>query len=118
MKTVSLLRQSNLSNCDHHHQLGCWVLRAWFNSWSIAIRNASSSSPVKALKLYSQMHRKSLQFDSFSILYAINSCTHLHDNINSLSIIRHPPCPPSQTWLQYPRLRCYFTLARLRFSSF
>ncbi|KAL2524696.1 Pentatricopeptide repeat-containing protein [Abeliophyllum distichum] len=89
MKTVSLLRQSNLSYCNYHHQLGYWVLRAWFNSWSIAIRNASSSSPVKALKHYYQMHRKSLQFDSFSILYAINSCTHLPDNINSLSIIRH-----------------------------
>lgn len=89
MKSVSLVRQSILSYYNHHQNLGWWVLRVWFNSWSHAIRNASSNSPLKALKLFSQMHKKSSPFDSFSILYAINSCTHLPDNVDSLSIIRH-----------------------------
>ncbi|CAI9760003.1 unnamed protein product [Fraxinus pennsylvanica] len=89
MKSVSLVRNPILSYYNHHQNLGWWVLRSWFNSWSHAIRNASSSSPLKALKLYSQMHRKSLPFDSFSILYAINSCTHFPENVDSLSIIRH-----------------------------
>ncbi|XP_057471899.1 pentatricopeptide repeat-containing protein At5g66520-like [Actinidia eriantha] len=54
-----------------------------FNSWSFAIRNASS--PHKALQLYSQMQRLSVPFDSFSILFTLSSCTHLHN----LSLIRH-----------------------------
>ncbi|GFS43060.1 pentatricopeptide repeat (PPR) superfamily protein [Actinidia rufa] len=54
-----------------------------FNSWSFAIRNASS--PQNALQLYSQMQRLSVPFDSFSILFTLSSCTHLHN----LSLIRH-----------------------------
>ncbi|KAM7524753.1 hypothetical protein LguiA_014655 [Lonicera macranthoides] len=54
-----------------------------FNSWSLAIRNASS--PHKALHLYSQMQRQSTRFDSFSILFTLKSCTHLL----SLPIICH-----------------------------
>ncbi|XP_059654088.1 pentatricopeptide repeat-containing protein At5g66520-like [Cornus florida] len=57
-----------------------------FNSLSLAIRNAAaSSSPSKALHLYSQMHRQSLPLDSFSLLFTIKACTHLH----KLSLIRH-----------------------------
>ncbi|KAL8508693.1 hypothetical protein ACS0TY_019081 [Phlomoides rotata] len=62
---------------------------AHFNSQSSAIREASSSSsssPLKALNLYSRMQRQSLPFDTFSILSALKSCTNLPHN---LPIIRH-----------------------------
>ncbi|KAL0352635.1 UNVERIFIED_CONTAM: Pentatricopeptide repeat-containing protein [Sesamum angustifolium] len=57
-----------------------------FNSWAFSIRNASSSSPLKALQLYSLMQRRAVPFDSFSILFALKSCTYLPHNI---SILRH-----------------------------
>ncbi|KAI3455770.1 hypothetical protein Pfo_012433 [Paulownia fortunei] len=84
---------SNYSNCIliiqryiDHHPWNC-LFRAHFNSWAFAIKKASSSaSPLKALQLYSQMHRQSVPFDTFSILFALKSCNHLPHNIN---IIRH-----------------------------
>ncbi|KAI8000493.1 Pentatricopeptide repeat-containing protein [Camellia lanceoleosa] len=59
-----------------------WFVRS-FNSWSFAIKNASS--PNKALQLFSQMQRHSIPFDSFSILFTLKSCTHLHN----LPLINH-----------------------------
>ncbi|XP_073135792.1 pentatricopeptide repeat-containing protein At1g33350-like [Henckelia pumila] len=57
------------------------------NSWALAIKKASSSSsPLQALQLYSQLHRQSLPVDSFSILFALNSCSHISHGIN---IVRH-----------------------------
>ncbi|XP_051128728.1 pentatricopeptide repeat-containing protein At5g66520-like [Andrographis paniculata] len=56
--------------------------------WALAIRKASTSSPLKALLLYSCMHRQSLSFDSFSILFALKSCAHLPNN-TTISIARH-----------------------------
>ncbi|KAF2325485.1 hypothetical protein GH714_029459 [Hevea brasiliensis] len=41
--------------------------------------------PYKALDLYFQMHRRSIPFDSFSVLFTLKSCTRLQ----SLIIIRH-----------------------------
>ncbi|XVE75478.1 hypothetical protein DITRI_Ditri12bG0097000 [Diplodiscus trichospermus] len=67
-----------------------------FNSFTSAIRNASS--PHEALDLYSQMHRQSIPFDSFSILFTLKSCTplrnpnliaHLHSHILKLGFISH-----------------------------
>ncbi|PIN24285.1 hypothetical protein CDL12_02995 [Handroanthus impetiginosus] len=64
------------------------LFKVHFNSWAFAIREAaaSSSSPLKALQIYSRMQRQSVPFDSFSILFALKSFTHLPHNIN---IIRH-----------------------------
>ncbi|KAL6970838.1 hypothetical protein U1Q18_030522, partial [Sarracenia purpurea var. burkii] len=59
-----------------------WFIRG-FNSWSLAIRKASS--PHMALQLYSQMQRLSAPFDSFSILFTLNKCAPLQH----LSLIRH-----------------------------
>lgn len=61
--------------------LSCYV--KCFNSWALAIRNASS--PHKALSLYSQMHRHSVPFDTFSILFTLKSCTHSQD----IALIQH-----------------------------
>ncbi|GAV80092.1 PPR domain-containing protein/PPR_2 domain-containing protein [Cephalotus follicularis] len=76
---------STSSHCYCYCYCHCHI-RIWrnFNSWALSIKNASS--PHKALYLYSQMHRQSLPFDSFSILFTLKSCTHLHDN---LFVIRH-----------------------------
>ncbi|XP_021901536.1 pentatricopeptide repeat-containing protein At5g66520-like [Carica papaya] len=63
-----------------------WLTRA-FNSWAFAIKHASS--PHKALQLLSQMHRHSIPFDTFSILYALKSCTPLHH----IQLIRHLHSP-------------------------
>ncbi|XP_021822140.1 pentatricopeptide repeat-containing protein At5g66520-like [Prunus avium] len=66
------------------------------NSWASAIRNASP--PQKALHIYSQMHRESIPFDSFSMLYTLKSCTqlrnqeiiqHLHAHIMKLGFGNH-----------------------------
>ncbi|KAF5472206.1 hypothetical protein F2P56_008943 [Juglans regia] len=54
-----------------------------FNSWALAIRNASS--PQKALYLYSKMHQLSLPFDSFSLHFTIKACAQLQSRI----IIQH-----------------------------
>ncbi|XP_031282694.1 pentatricopeptide repeat-containing protein At5g66520-like [Pistacia vera] len=54
-----------------------------FNSWALAIKNAHS--PNEALHFYSQMHRQSPSFDSFSILFTLKSCTHLRN----LNVIHH-----------------------------
>lgn len=71
-----------------HHQA--------FNSWAKAIKN--SSSPNQALNLYSQMHRKSIPFNTFSILYTLKSITqlqktsllyHLHAHILKLGFSTH-----------------------------
>lgn len=59
-----------------------WFIKR-FGPWANALRNASS--PNKALLIYSKMHRKSVPFDSFSILFALKHCARL----NNLSIIRH-----------------------------
>ncbi|KAL7089779.1 hypothetical protein ACP275_13G203800 [Erythranthe tilingii] len=75
---------------NHHHPWS-FLFRARFNSWAFAIRNAasasSSSSPLKALQLYSRMHRQSVPFDTFSALYALKSCTLLPSH--NLNILRH-----------------------------
>lgn len=55
----------------------------FFNSWALAIKNASS--PRKALFLYSQMHRQSVPFDTFSILFTLKSCTQFQD----IALIQH-----------------------------
>ncbi|KAJ4824064.1 hypothetical protein Tsubulata_000908 [Turnera subulata] len=57
--------------------------RAGYNTWAASIKDASS--PHKALTIYCHMHRCSIPFDSFSILFTIKSCTPLHDPI----LIRH-----------------------------
>ncbi|XP_073303639.1 pentatricopeptide repeat-containing protein At1g33350-like [Primulina huaijiensis] len=63
------------------------VVHYSFNSWALAIKKASSSSsPLQALQLYSQLQRQSLPVDSFSILFALKSCSHFSHGIN---IIRH-----------------------------
>ncbi|KAL5060811.1 hypothetical protein RYX36_032415 [Vicia faba] len=59
-------------------------VRRW-SSWALSIKKASSSSPKKALHLYSKMHRNGVPFDSFCILFTLKSSTHLH----SLPIIHH-----------------------------
>ncbi|KAG8654248.1 pentatricopeptide repeat-containing protein At1g33350 [Manihot esculenta] len=70
--------------------------RKCFNAWASQIKNASS--PYKALDLYFQMHRRSVPFDSFSILFTLKSCTrlqslviirHLHSHIIKLGFITH-----------------------------
>ena len=67
-----------------------------FNSWTLAIKNASS--PHKTLDLYCQMHRQSIPLTSFSILFTLKSCTplhnsnliaHLHSHILKLGFISH-----------------------------
>ncbi|KAB2026286.1 hypothetical protein ES319_D06G209100v1 [Gossypium barbadense] len=67
-----------------------------FNNWTLAIKNASS--PHQALVLYSQMHRQSVPFNSFSILFTLKSCTplrnpslvaHLHCHILKLGFVSH-----------------------------
>lgn len=52
-------------------------VRRW-SSWALSIKKASSSSPTKALYLYSKMHRNGVPFDSFCILFTLKSSTHLH----------------------------------------
>ncbi|KAK9014638.1 hypothetical protein V6N11_005791 [Hibiscus sabdariffa] len=67
-----------------------------FNTWALAIKNASS--PRQALDLYSQMHRQSVPLNSFSILFTLKSCTplknpsliaHLHCHILKLGFVSH-----------------------------
>lgn len=89
----------------HHSQIAnptkppfsgfCRFIRA-FNSWTSAIKNASS--PHKALDIFCQMHRQSIPFDSFSILFSLKSCTplhnsnliaHFHSHILKLGFISH-----------------------------
>ncbi|KAI5650287.1 hypothetical protein M9H77_36292 [Catharanthus roseus] len=54
-----------------------------FNLWSSAIRNASSSQG--AMRIYIQMQRQGVPYESFSILFAIRACTDAYN----LPIIRH-----------------------------
>lgn len=71
----------------HHQPPSSWAFSACFNSWALAIKKASSSSsPLQALQLYSQLQRQSLPVDSFSALFALKSCSHIFHGIN---IIRH-----------------------------
>ncbi|KAF4380213.1 hypothetical protein G4B88_001364 [Cannabis sativa] len=58
-----------------------------FTSFALAIRNASS--PHKALSLYSDMHQKSVPFDSFSILFTLKSCTRLHNVVLNKHLHAH-----------------------------
>lgn len=58
-----------------------------FSSWGLAIRDASSTQ--NALFLYSQMHRQSATFDSFSILYTLKSCTQLHNLVTIQHLHAH-----------------------------
>ncbi|KAI3776839.1 hypothetical protein L1987_46629 [Smallanthus sonchifolius] len=51
--------------------------------WSQAIKNASS--PHKSVQIYTQMHRQSIPVDSFTVLYTLTACTHLHN----LPLLRH-----------------------------
>ncbi|KAI3669101.1 hypothetical protein L6452_40324 [Arctium lappa] len=53
------------------------------SSWISAIKNASS--PCKSVQIYTQMHRQFIPVDSFSVLYTLTACTHLHN----LSLLRH-----------------------------
>ncbi|KAK4440390.1 Pentatricopeptide repeat-containing protein, mitochondrial [Sesamum alatum] len=71
--------------CFNHHSWNS-PFTAHFNSWAFAIRKAASSSPLKALQLYSRMQRQAVPFDTFSILFALKSCTNLPHNI---TILRH-----------------------------
>ncbi|KAL3616637.1 hypothetical protein CASFOL_039031 [Castilleja foliolosa] len=58
------------------------VYKSSFNSWAYSIKKASSSSsPLKALHLYTRMHRQSVPFDTFSILFALKSCTNSPHNL-------------------------------------
>uniref|UniRef100_A0A2P2IM29 Pentatricopeptide repeat-containing protein n=1 Tax=Rhizophora mucronata TaxID=61149 RepID=A0A2P2IM29_RHIMU len=68
-----------------------------FNTWALAIRNAASF-PYKALRLYAQMHRQSVPFDSFSVLFTLKSCarlqnlritSHLHSHLIKLGFSAH-----------------------------
>ncbi|KAJ6933952.1 pentatricopeptide repeat-containing protein [Populus alba x Populus x berolinensis] len=59
------------------------IPRKSYNTWVLAIKNASS--PHKALQLYTHMHRQSIPFDTFSILFTLKSCTHF----KNLTIIHH-----------------------------
>ncbi|KAI6698647.1 hypothetical protein NL676_018766 [Syzygium grande] len=62
-----------------------------FNAWARSIRKAAVSHPHrphKAFDLYSRMHRCSIPFDSFSVLYTVRSCANLRDP----TVIRHLHC--------------------------
>ncbi|CAK8544491.1 unnamed protein product [Lathyrus sativus] len=59
-------------------------VRRW-SSWALSIKKASSSSPTKAIHLYSKMHRSGVPFDSFCILFTLKSSIQLH----SLPTIHH-----------------------------
>ncbi|XP_042519816.1 pentatricopeptide repeat-containing protein At5g66520-like [Macadamia integrifolia] len=67
-------------NNGYHHL--CWFSKP-FSSWALAIKRASS--PYNALRIYTQMQRQSIPFDSHSILFTLKSCTHLLN----LPLIRH-----------------------------
>ncbi|XP_022146506.1 pentatricopeptide repeat-containing protein At5g66520-like [Momordica charantia] len=67
-----------------------------YNSWALRIRNAPSLR--KALTIYSQMHRQSVPYDSFSILFMLKACApsrnlsileHLHAHIAKLGFTSH-----------------------------
>ncbi|KAE8714795.1 hypothetical protein F3Y22_tig00110187pilonHSYRG00050 [Hibiscus syriacus] len=71
------------------------IIRA-VNTWTLAIKNASS--PHQALDLYTRMHRQSVPFNSFSILFTLKSCaplknpsliSHLHCHILKLGFVSH-----------------------------
>ncbi|CAL0302349.1 unnamed protein product [Lupinus luteus] len=64
------------------HPLFSCFLRT-FNSWTLALKYASS--PRKSMHHFSKMHQKNVPFDSFCILFTLNSCTHFHN----LPIIQH-----------------------------
>ncbi|KAL8199521.1 hypothetical protein R6Q57_013089 [Mikania cordata] len=53
------------------------------SNWSSAIKKASS--PHKSVQIYTQMHRESIPVDSFTVLYTLTACTHLHN----LPVLRH-----------------------------
>ncbi|KAA8544670.1 hypothetical protein F0562_019483 [Nyssa sinensis] len=76
---MSLLNESKAMQVILSHN---WFIRG-FNSWALAIRNASS--PDKALRLYCDMQRQSVPFDSFSILFTLKSCT----RFQNLKLIHH-----------------------------
>jgi pentatricopeptide repeat protein len=60
-------------------------VRRW-TSWALAIKKASSSSsPTKAMHLFSKMHRNGVPIDTFCVLFTLKSSTHLQ----SLPIIHH-----------------------------
>ncbi|CAN6689188.1 unnamed protein product [Malus baccata var. baccata] len=78
-----------------YHASFCCFLKT-YNSWASAIRNASS--PHNALHIYSQMHRNSIPFDTFSVLFTLKSCTqlknhaiiqHLHAHVIKLGFCSH-----------------------------
>ncbi|KAL0398075.1 UNVERIFIED_CONTAM: Pentatricopeptide repeat-containing protein, mitochondrial [Sesamum radiatum] len=84
---VSLVKQKLSPHFNHHSCSWNSLFRAHFNSWAFSIRRAAaSSSPLMALQLYSRMQRQAVPFDSFSILFALKSCTYLPHNI---TILRH-----------------------------
>ncbi|XP_076919631.1 pentatricopeptide repeat-containing protein At5g66520-like [Bidens hawaiensis] len=69
------------------YQLAALILTSTFSTsplnWTQAIKN--SSSPLKSVQIYTQMHRQSIPVDSFTILYTLTASTHLH----SLPLLRH-----------------------------
>ncbi|CAA0834828.1 Pentatricopeptide repeat-containing protein [Striga hermonthica] len=74
-------------NAEHHHPINLPWSRG-FNSWASAIKKAaSSSSPQEALRLYNRMRRLSVPPDTFSLLFALKSCTHLSPQ--TLTLLRH-----------------------------
>ncbi|OMO77671.1 hypothetical protein COLO4_25038 [Corchorus olitorius] len=79
---------------SHYSYFGFFSFIRALNSWALGIKNASS--PRKALLLYSKMHRQSIPFDSFSLLFTLKSCAplrnynliaHLHSHILKLGFV-------------------------------
>ncbi|KAJ4975385.1 hypothetical protein NE237_000491 [Protea cynaroides] len=73
---------SRLSNPKKGYYQLSWFSKP-FSSWASAIRRASS--PYSALRIYTEMQRQSIPFDSHSVLFTLKSCTHLQN----LPLIRH-----------------------------
>ncbi|CAM8971551.1 unnamed protein product [Rhodiola kirilowii] len=65
-----------MQSSSHHH----WRLLRRFSSWSSAIRDAASSSPINALRLFSEMHSQAVAVDSFSLLYTLKSSAAIKDH--------------------------------------
>ncbi|XP_043688273.1 pentatricopeptide repeat-containing protein At5g66520-like [Telopea speciosissima] len=77
-----LVIYSRISEPNSRYHNLCWFSKP-FSSWALAIRRASS--PYEALRIYTQMQRQCIPFDSHSILFTLKSCTHLRN----VSLIRH-----------------------------
>eukprot|EP00257_Ricinus_communis_P001627 XP_002512033.2 pentatricopeptide repeat-containing protein At5g66520 [Ricinus communis] len=65
------------------YPISYFITKRFYKWISSAIKSAAS--PHIALDLYSLMHRHSVPFDSFSVLYTLKSCSRLQN----LNVIRH-----------------------------